>query len=107
MNYYNIVLFIAGFVFTPALYIFCTFCTLKNSIIIIIISSSSSNSSSSFNVNMNSNPSYYVTVNIIIFQVLNYAKAYFLHYIFLYCNVLGVLYSRWNFIALQKSIHYS
>jgi hypothetical protein len=24
-----------------------------------------------------------------------------------YCNVLGVLYSRWNFIALQKSIHYS
>jgi hypothetical protein len=25
----------------------------------------------------------------------------------LYCNVLGVLYSRWNFIALQKSIHYS
>jgi hypothetical protein len=29
-------------------------------------------------------------------------------FIFLkYCNVLGVLYSRWNFIALQKSIHYS
>jgi hypothetical protein len=25
----------------------------------------------------------------------------------LYCNVLGVLYSRWNFTALQKSIHYS
>jgi hypothetical protein len=25
----------------------------------------------------------------------------------IYCNVLGVLYSRWNFIALQKSIHYS
>jgi hypothetical protein len=24
-----------------------------------------------------------------------------------YCNVLGVLYSRWNFIALQKSTHYS
>jgi hypothetical protein len=24
-----------------------------------------------------------------------------------YCNVLGVLHSRWNFIALQKSIHYS
>jgi hypothetical protein len=24
-----------------------------------------------------------------------------------HCNVLGVLYSRWNFIALQKSIHYS
>jgi hypothetical protein len=24
----------------------------------------------------------------------------------MYCNVLGVLYSRWNFIALQKSIHY-
>jgi hypothetical protein len=24
-----------------------------------------------------------------------------------YCNVLGVLYSRWNFIALQKSVHYS
>jgi hypothetical protein len=24
-----------------------------------------------------------------------------------YCNVLGVLYSRWNFIAIQKSIHYS
>jgi hypothetical protein len=24
-----------------------------------------------------------------------------------YCNVLGVLYSRWKFIALQKSIHYS
>jgi hypothetical protein len=24
-----------------------------------------------------------------------------------YCNVLGVLYSRLNFIALQKSIHYS
>jgi hypothetical protein len=23
-----------------------------------------------------------------------------------YCNVLGVLYSRWNFIALQNSIHY-
>jgi hypothetical protein len=23
-----------------------------------------------------------------------------------YCNVLG-FYSRWNFIALQKSIHYS
>jgi hypothetical protein len=25
----------------------------------------------------------------------------------IYCNVLGVLYSRWNSIALQKSIHYS
>jgi sorting nexin-29 len=24
-----------------------------------------------------------------------------------YCNVLGLFYSRWNFIALQKSIHYS
>jgi hypothetical protein len=24
-----------------------------------------------------------------------------------YCNVLGVLYSRWNFIALQMSVHYS
>jgi hypothetical protein len=24
-----------------------------------------------------------------------------------YCNVLGVLYSRWNFITLKKSIHYS
>jgi hypothetical protein len=24
-----------------------------------------------------------------------------------YCNVLGFLYSRWNFIALQKSIHHS
>jgi hypothetical protein len=24
-----------------------------------------------------------------------------------YCNILGVLYSRWNFITLQKSIHYS
>jgi hypothetical protein len=23
------------------------------------------------------------------------------------CNVLGLFYSRWNFIALQKSIHYS
>jgi hypothetical protein len=23
-----------------------------------------------------------------------------------YCNVLEILYSRWNFIALQKSIHY-
>jgi hypothetical protein len=27
--------------------------------------------------------------------------------LYVYCNVLGVLYSRWNFIALQKSIHYS
>jgi hypothetical protein len=25
----------------------------------------------------------------------------------LYCNVLGGFYSRWNFIALQKSKHYS
>jgi hypothetical protein len=24
-----------------------------------------------------------------------------------YCNEFGVLYSRWNFISLQKSIHYS
>jgi hypothetical protein len=24
-----------------------------------------------------------------------------------YCNVLGVLSSRWNFIVLQKSKHYS
>jgi hypothetical protein len=30
-----------------------------------------------------------------------------LNYIYIYCNVLGVLYSRWNFIALQKSTHYS
>jgi hypothetical protein len=29
------------------------------------------------------------------------------HHCLTYCNVLGVLYSRWNFIALQKSIHYS
>jgi hypothetical protein len=25
----------------------------------------------------------------------------------LYCNVLGLFYSRWNFIAFQKSKHYS
>jgi hypothetical protein len=28
-------------------------------------------------------------------------------HICLYCNVLGVLHSLWNFIELQKSIHYS
>jgi hypothetical protein len=26
---------------------------------------------------------------------------------FIYCNVLGLFYSQWNFIAIQKSIHYS
>jgi hypothetical protein len=25
----------------------------------------------------------------------------------IYCNLLGLFYSRWNFIALQKSIHHS
>jgi hypothetical protein len=50
---------------------------------------------------------FYRLVRIRRLAYIRYHKIVGLQFMLKYCNVLGVLYSRWNFIALQKSIHYS
>jgi hypothetical protein len=47
----------------------------------------------------------FLVIIVVTSQLWELLKCYI--YIYIYCNELGLFYSRWNFIALQKSIHYS